>query len=116
MPNPVSLAVWAVDDLNHRSLSPGSIPIRTRPPSGYHSGAMLAVCPTTCGSRQHSAERLSCLNDVLPPSRYIMSIGSRAQSSLPPDLVRLLCKIYKPAVSARYVRIGSIQDIPFKDV
>ena len=52
-----------------------------RPPIGYHSGAIVTVWPTTCKSRQHSASRLSCLNDVLPPWRYIRSIACRAQSA-----------------------------------
>src|SRR3954451_5748855 len=54
------------------------MPSRTRPPIGYHSGAIVTVWPTVCRSRQHSARRLSRLNDVLPPWRYIKSIASRA--------------------------------------
>src|SRR3954451_9381766 len=54
------------------------MPSRTRPPIGYHSGAIVTVWPTTCRSRQHSARRLSRLNDVLPPCRYARSIAARA--------------------------------------
>jgi hypothetical protein len=53
----------------YRSREPGSIPRYTRPPIGYHSGAIVTVWPTTCRSRQHSARRLSRLKEVLPPWR-----------------------------------------------
>src|SRR4029453_14287573 len=59
---------------------PASIPRRTRPPIGYHSGASVTAWATTWRSRQHSARRLSRWNDVLPPCRNIRSMAWRALS------------------------------------
>jgi hypothetical protein len=43
----------------YRIRDPASMPSNTRPPIGYHSGAIVTVWPTTCRSRQHSARRLA---------------------------------------------------------
>ena len=64
-----------------RSINSATVRAASWPPIGYHSGAIVTVWPTTCRSRQHSASRLSRLNEVLPPWRYTRSIASRALSA-----------------------------------